>query len=104
MQHNEIFENWFAKKAAAFRERCSNSEKANQNAREYLPGGDTRTATFYHPYPIYIKEGKGCRFVDIDGNEYIDFMNNFTVLTLGHVRIRTFLPQWLWVQRPLSNN
>lgn len=84
MQHNEIFENWFDKKAEAFRQRCPNSERVNRHAHEYLPGGDTRTATFYLPYPVYVKEGKGCRFVDIDGNEYIDFLNNYTALTLGH--------------------
>jgi glutamate-1-semialdehyde 2,1-aminomutase len=29
-------------------------------------------------------EGEGCFLTDVDGNEYIDFMNNYTVLILGH--------------------
>ena len=84
MDRGEIFEKWFEKKAEMFRKRCPNSERASRYAQDYLPGGDTRTATFYRPFPVYLKEGKGCRIVDIDGNEYIDFMNNYTVLTLGH--------------------
>ena len=32
-----------------------------------------------------MSKGKGCFLVDVDGNEYIDFMNNYTVLILGHV-------------------
>ena len=84
MRQNEIFEHWLEKKAALYRKRCPNSEAFNKKARNFLPGGDTRTATYHRPYPIYVKQAQGCRLTDVDGNEYIDFMNNFTVLTLGH--------------------
>ncbi|MBW1862737.1 MAG: aspartate aminotransferase family protein [Deltaproteobacteria bacterium] len=65
--------------------RTAKSKTFDQTACQYLPGGSTRSATDSHPYPIYMSSGKGCFLVDVDGNEYIDFMNNYTVLILGHV-------------------
>jgi glutamate-1-semialdehyde 2,1-aminomutase len=49
-----------------------------------MPGGDTRTGTFHLPYPIFISRGQGCRVWDADGNEYLDFLGNFTSLLHGH--------------------
>src|SRR3954465_3910582 len=49
-----------------------------------LPGGNTRTTVFMKPYPIYAARGTGCRVFDVDGNEYIDCINNFTALIHGH--------------------
>ena len=65
--------------------RTANSKTFDQTACQYLPGGSTRSATDSYPYPVYMGKGKGCFLVDVDGNEYIDFMNNYTVLILGHV-------------------
>ena len=64
--------------------RTRNSKKLDRIACRFLPGGSTRSATDSHPYPIYMQQGKGCYLTDVDGNEYIDFMNNYTVLILGH--------------------
>jgi glutamate-1-semialdehyde 2,1-aminomutase len=36
------------------------------------------------PYPIYAAHGAGCRVWDVDGNQYIDCINNFTSLIHGH--------------------
>src|SRR6195952_5115790 len=49
-----------------------------------LPGGNTRTTVYMKPYPIYAERGAGCRVFDVDGNEYIDCINNFTSLIHGH--------------------
>jgi len=49
-----------------------------------LPGGNTRTTVFMKPYPVYAARGEGCRVWDVDGNEYIDCINNFTSLIHGH--------------------
>ncbi len=38
----------------------------------------------YHPYPAYMREGKGARIWDVDGNEYIDWQLSFGCLPLGH--------------------
>jgi glutamate-1-semialdehyde 2,1-aminomutase len=53
-----------------------------------LPGGTARTSTFDQPHPVYVARGAGCRIVDVDGNERIDFHNNYTALVHGHAHPR----------------
>ncbi|GIW04987.1 MAG: hypothetical protein KatS3mg059_1607 [Thermomicrobiales bacterium] len=36
------------------------------------------------PWPIFIREGKGSRVWDVDGNEYVDFHNGFGSMVQGH--------------------
>jgi glutamate-1-semialdehyde 2,1-aminomutase len=60
------------------------SAKLTEEARRYLPGGDTRSSAYYPPYPAFMSRGEGCRLWDVDGHEYVDFMNNFTSLIHGH--------------------
>ena len=49
-----------------------------------MPGGDTRSTTYFRPFPSFIKEANGCRMTDVDGNTYIDFLNNYASLVHGH--------------------
>ncbi len=51
-------------------------------------GGDTRAAAFFSPYPFVIDKGEGCPVVDVDGNVYWDFVNNYTALIHGHAHLR----------------
>jgi glutamate-1-semialdehyde 2,1-aminomutase len=36
------------------------------------------------PYPFFVDSASGCKMRDVDGNEYIDFVNNCGPLILGH--------------------
>jgi glutamate-1-semialdehyde 2,1-aminomutase len=49
-----------------------------------MPGGDTRSVTWFGPYPPVIEAGRGCELADVDGNRYIDLLNNYTALVHGH--------------------
>lgn len=60
------------------------SEQMTERLRAVLPGGDTRTSTFFAPFPIVMESGEGYRLWDVDGNSYIDLLNNFTSLVHGH--------------------
>jgi glutamate-1-semialdehyde 2,1-aminomutase len=62
----------------------SRSQKMYDRALSSLPGGNTRTTVFMKPYPIYAARGEGCRVWDLDGNAFIDCINNFTSLIHGH--------------------
>ncbi|MFM9107828.1 MAG: aspartate aminotransferase family protein [Chloroflexota bacterium] len=68
---------------ARFRERTRASREAHAAARKVMPGGDTRTIAFHAPYPVQVQEGNGSRYVDADGNEYYDLLNNYTSLIHG---------------------
>ncbi len=55
-----------------------------ERASLVLPGGTTRTTTFFAPYPPVLFRGEGAEVVDVDGNRRIDYLNNYTSLILGH--------------------
>jgi len=67
-----------------YEKRTPKSKEIHSVAKGYLPGGDTRSITFFKPYPLFTKEAKGFRIYDVDGNVYIDFLNNYTALVHGH--------------------
>jgi glutamate-1-semialdehyde 2,1-aminomutase len=67
-----------------YKDTRTGSRELHQRAAKFMPGGDTRTVTYFEPYPSFMKSGSGCRILDVDGNEYIDFLNNYTSLVLGH--------------------
>ena len=53
-------------------------------AQASLPMGNSRTGSYYKPFPIYWESGEGPYIFDVDGNKRLDFVNQATVLTLGH--------------------
>ncbi|MCG3140454.1 MAG: Glutamate-1-semialdehyde 2,1-aminomutase [Anaerolineae bacterium] len=64
--------------------RTPKSQALNERARRVLPGGDTRTGVYYAPYPAFMAQGSGKYLTDVDGNQYLDLLNNFTSLVHGH--------------------
>jgi len=62
----------------------SSSQRLYDRALSSLPGGNSRTTVFMKPYPIYAARGEGCRVFDVDGNTFIDCINNFTSQIHGH--------------------
>jgi glutamate-1-semialdehyde 2,1-aminomutase len=67
-----------------YRARTPLSAAMFERATASIPGGSTRTTVFNPPYPPYLVRGEGLRTWDIDGNEYRDFLGNYTSLILGH--------------------
>jgi glutamate-1-semialdehyde 2,1-aminomutase len=53
-------------------------------ATKVEPGGNSRQTVYQAPHPSYVQRGYGCRVVDEDGQERIDFVNNLTSLIVGH--------------------
>ena len=60
------------------------SRALHEKAVRVMPGGTTRTTTFFDPYPLFIDRGEGCRIWDADGTERIDMLGNYTAMILGH--------------------
>ena len=55
-----------------------------EDALRVMPGGNSRTTTFFDPYPFYISQGIGARVRDADGVDRLDLNGNYTSLVLGH--------------------
>jgi glutamate-1-semialdehyde 2,1-aminomutase len=67
-----------------YRARTARSAKLHEAALALFPGGVTRSVTFHAPYPVYVAEGCNCRVTDVDGNVYLDHLNNFGSMIHGH--------------------
>ena len=53
-------------------------------AREVMPGGNTRTVLYHPPFPMRISHGHAQRVVDVDGHEYVDMLGEYTAGLYGH--------------------
>jgi glutamate-1-semialdehyde 2,1-aminomutase len=60
------------------------SRTLHEEAAAVMPGGNSRTTTFFDPYPFYIQRGQGAHIWDADGVDRLDFNGNYTSLILGH--------------------
>jgi glutamate-1-semialdehyde 2,1-aminomutase len=67
-----------------YKAKTSRSRQMYEEALRVMPGGNSRTTTFFDPYPFYITRGQGARIWDADGAERLDFNGNYTSLILGH--------------------
>jgi glutamate-1-semialdehyde 2,1-aminomutase len=69
---------------AVYRQTTPRSRALHERAVAVMPGGTTRTTTYFDPYPLYIERGEGCRVWDADGASRIDMLGNYTAMILGH--------------------
>ncbi|KXB92571.1 glutamate-1-semialdehyde-2,1-aminomutase [Veillonellaceae bacterium DNF00626] len=63
------------------------SQKAFDEAKKYMPGGVNSPVRSY-PHmncpPPFIASAKGAHIIDIDGNEYVDYIGSWGPMILGH--------------------
>jgi len=69
---------------AQYRARHPKSAARQAEAAQHMPGGNTRTVLFYTPFPLTWAGGKGNRLTDIDGQEYLDLLGEYTAGLYGH--------------------
>ena len=60
-----------------------------QRATRVIPGGSQTNSKrpkhyAFGRYPIYLRRAEGCRVWDVDGNEYVDYVNGMGPISLGH--------------------
>lgn len=60
------------------------SKRLFDEARELIPGGVSRATLAFEPYPFYAADAAAAIITDVDDNEYIDLVNNYTSLPHGH--------------------
>ncbi len=72
------------KELETFERRTPKSAEAHKRNLKRLPLGVASNYRAYDPYPIFVKEGQGSHFRDLDGNDYIDHNLCFGALMAGH--------------------
>jgi glutamate-1-semialdehyde 2,1-aminomutase len=72
------------KETAEYVAKTRRSKGLHDEAVAVMPGGNSRTTTFFDPYPFYLERGQGAHVWDVDGIDRLDFNGNYTSLILGH--------------------
>jgi glutamate-1-semialdehyde 2,1-aminomutase len=72
------------KELETFERRTPKSAEAHKRNLKRLPLGVASNYRAYDPYPIFVKEGQGSHFRDLDGNDYVDHNLCFGALMAGH--------------------
>ena len=72
------------KEVHEYASKTTRSRALHEEALAVMPGGNSRTTTFFDPYPFYFQRGQGAHIWDADGVERLDFNGNYTSLVLGH--------------------
>lgn len=78
-----------ADRSRALAARYEKSAALYQKARRVIPGGihlSGRPLTDPQTSPMYFDRASGCRIVDVDGHEYIDYLMAFGAYLLGYAR------------------
>lgn len=68
---------------AYFDARCRRSRELTDSAKEVIPGGVQHNLAFNYPFPIAINRAEGAYLWDVDGNQYIDFLQAGGPTVLG---------------------
>jgi glutamate-1-semialdehyde 2,1-aminomutase len=68
----------------SYQARTPTSRQLLERAKRSLPMGIASSFQDYDPYPTFMREARGSRMWDADGEEYIDFDMAFGVLAAGH--------------------
>lgn len=67
-----------------YEQRTPGSMDLYLRAARVMPGGVCHNMRYFPPHPLYIKETRGSKIWDVDGNQYIDlWMGHYTHI-LGH--------------------
>jgi glutamate-1-semialdehyde 2,1-aminomutase len=60
------------------------SRELYERAKKIIPGGVNSPVRAFQPYPFFVSKGQGSKLIDIDGNEYIDYVMGYGALLYGH--------------------
>ncbi len=66
-----------------YEEKCQKSKEMINRAMDYIPGGVQHNLAFNHPFPLVFTEAAGAYLHDLDGNDYIDFLQAGGCTVLG---------------------
>ncbi len=72
------------KEIATYERRTPKSAESHRRNLNRIPLGVASNYRAYDPYPIFVKEGQGSHFRDLDGNDYIDHNLCFGANIAGH--------------------
>lgn len=87
-----------------FDTKCKRSKEITDEAKKYIPGGVQHNLAFNYPFPIAIEKAAGAHMWDVDGNQYIDFLQagGPTVLGSNYAPVREKIIEMLQSCGPVT--
>lgn len=68
----------------AYVARNPRSAALHEEARQTMPGGNTRTALHFAPFPLYVAHSRDAQVTDVDEHDYLDTLGEYTAGLYGH--------------------
>jgi glutamate-1-semialdehyde 2,1-aminomutase len=66
-----------------FSTRCARSKALTDQAKQLIPGGVQHNLAFNYPFPLCVEKVDGAYMWDVDGNQYVDFLQAGGPTVLG---------------------
>lgn len=70
--------------ADVYREKFPESKKRHEKLINYIPGGATRSLSYFKPFPIHIDYGQGAYVYTHEGHKLLDVTNAYGAIVHGH--------------------
>ncbi|SDU17749.1 aspartate aminotransferase family protein [Desulfobacula phenolica] len=68
----------------AYKEKFPVSKERHEQLINYIPGGATRSLSYFKPYPIHIDYGQGAYVYTHEGHKLLDVTNAYGAIVHGH--------------------
>ncbi|MRS02854.1 aminotransferase class III-fold pyridoxal phosphate-dependent enzyme, partial [bacterium] len=87
-----------------FDQKCKRSKEITDEAKKFIPGGVQHNLAFNYPFPIAIEKANGAHMWDVDGNQYIDFLQagGPTILGSNYAPVREKIIEMLQSCGPVT--
>ena len=87
-----------------FETRCIKSRTLTDEAGQYIPGGVQHNLAFNYPFPLAVEKACGAYIWDVDGNQYIDFLQagGPTLLGSNYAPVREKVFELLQICGPVT--
>lgn len=87
-----------------FEGKCHRSRELTDAAKRCIPGGVQHNLAFNYPFPLAVDRAEGAYMWDVDGNEYIDFLQagGPTVLGSNHPAVQSQVIEVLRAAGPVT--
>src|ERR1700678_3041938 len=69
---------------ARYADRRPRTRALHDKARNFLPGGNTRTVLYHQPFPLRIDRAWDAIGEDVDGHTYVDLLGEYSAGLYGH--------------------
>ena len=69
---------------AEYQKRFPLSRERHEQLIRYIPGGATRSLSYFKPWPLHISHGQGAHVYTHEGHALLDVTNAYGALIHGH--------------------